>query len=219
MNQESKSPTEMTQQRIIDKGLDHAWQWFLLHANQRMQAVNFFLVATAFLSAGYVAAIRVPPVAVGVSALGILFSLTFYGFELRIQELLKAGEKALYRAQRCLADETGIAEFNICEAVEIARIPVTKYSKLIRTLYGTTAVAFTAGLAYATSHFSNGDGAPPINSFRIIIVLAAAFSLYLGQRLATRENVTPKWLQIAFAIALVGTGLCLLAVSAIRPFK
>jgi hypothetical protein len=219
MNQESKSPNEKTQQHILDKGLDHAWQWFTLHANQRMQAVNFFLVATAFLSSGYVAALRVPPVAIGVSALGILFSLTFYGFELRIQELLKAGEKALYRAQRCLADETGIPEFNICEAVEIARIPVTKYSKVIRTLYGTTSVGFTAGLVYAITHFSNGEGASPLDSFRIIIVLAATFSLYLGQRLATGENVTPKWLQIAFAIALLGAGICLLAVSAIRPLK
>jgi hypothetical protein len=216
MNQESKSSSENTRQHIIDKGLDHAWQWFTLHANQRMQAVNFFLVATAFLSSAYVAALRVPPVAMGVSALGILFSITFYGFELRIQELLKAGEKALYRAQRCLAEETGIAEFNICEAVEIARIPVTRYSKVIRTLYGTTAVGFIGGLAYAINHFSNGDGAPPINSLRIIIVLAATFSLYLGQKLATREDVTPEWLRIAFAIALLGTGICLLALSAIR---
>ena len=32
----------------------HAWNWFVLHSGQRMQAFNFFLVATAFLIAGYV---------------------------------------------------------------------------------------------------------------------------------------------------------------------
>src|SRR5258705_7826150 len=107
MNDESKTLAEETQKYILDRGLDHAWQWFTLHATQRMQAVNFFLVATAFLSTAYVAALRFPVVAIGVSALGTLFSLVFYRFEIRIQELLKAGEKALYPAQRRLADLTG----------------------------------------------------------------------------------------------------------------
>src|SRR5258708_39837328 len=100
MNNESKSLAEETQKYAFDRGLDHAWQWFTLHATQRMQAVNFFLVATAFLSTAYVAALRFPSVAVGVSALGALFSLVFYRFEIRIQELVKAGAKALYPAQQ-----------------------------------------------------------------------------------------------------------------------
>jgi hypothetical protein len=33
--------------------LDHAWNWFNLHAGQRMQTFNFFLIATAFLIAAY----------------------------------------------------------------------------------------------------------------------------------------------------------------------
>jgi hypothetical protein len=35
------------------KALDHAWNWFSLHAAQRMQTFNFFLVAIAFLVAAY----------------------------------------------------------------------------------------------------------------------------------------------------------------------
>ena len=62
---------------ILDKGLDHAWEWFSLHARHRMQAVNFFLVAVAFLSAAYVSALRFthPLVAAGVSVLGVLFTV------------------------------------------------------------------------------------------------------------------------------------------------
>lgn len=219
MNEESKSSVEQTQEYILDKGLDHAWQWFTLHANQRMQAVNFFLVATAFLSTAYVAALRFPAVAVGVSALGILFSLTFYGFEIRIQELLKAGERALYRAQQRLADLTQMEEFKICEAVETAKIPLTKYSKVIRTLYGNTAVGFVLGLVYASGRLSNDDESHPVITYRIVVVLAATATLYLGQRLAARDRATLNWLQCAIALALVGAGVFVLVVSAIRLLR
>src|SRR5882724_9369201 len=136
MNIESSPSPGGSQEYILEKGMDHAWEWFTLHATQRMQAVNFFLVATAFLSTAFVAALRFPLVAAGVSALGALFSLVFYRFEIRIQELLKAGEKALYPAQQKLADLTGMQEFKICETVETAGRPFTKYSTVIRALYG-----------------------------------------------------------------------------------
>src|SRR5882757_915360 len=70
MNNESKSLVEETQKYAFDRGLDHAWQWFTLHATQRMQAVNFFLVATAFLSTAYVAALRFPSVGSGSQGIG-----------------------------------------------------------------------------------------------------------------------------------------------------
>jgi len=36
---------------IAKQAREHAWNWFALHATQRMQAFNFFVVATAFLIA------------------------------------------------------------------------------------------------------------------------------------------------------------------------
>lgn len=215
MTDESK-PLAETQKYALDKGLDHAWQWFTLHATQRMQAVNFFLVATAFLSTAYVAALHFPAVAAGVSALGTLFSFTFYRFEIRIQELLKAGEKALYPAQQRLADLTGIQEFKICETVETAKRPFTKYSTVIRTLYGSTALAFVTGLMYAISRVSNEDGSLPVIAYRILVVLAAVAALYLGQNLAARDRATLNWFQYVIALALVGAGIFILVVSAIR---
>jgi hypothetical protein len=32
---------------------EHAWSWFSMHAQQRMQTLNFFLIAMAFLAAAY----------------------------------------------------------------------------------------------------------------------------------------------------------------------
>jgi hypothetical protein len=216
MNNESKSSAEQTQEYILDKGLDHAWQWFALHATQRMQAVNFFLVATAFLSTAYVAALRFPAVAGGVSALGALFSFVFYRFEIRIQELLKAGERALYPAQQRLADLTGMQEFKICEAVETPKRPFTKYSKIIRTLYGSTAVGFLMGLAYAIGGVSHEYESVPVITYRIFVVLAAVAALYLGQKLVARDSATLNWFQYVIAFALVSGGIFVLVVSAIR---
>jgi hypothetical protein len=219
MNDESTTPGEETQKYALDRGLDHAWQWFNLHATQRMQAVNFFLVATAFLSTAYVAALRFPAVAAGVSALGILFSLVFYRFEIRIQELVKAGEKALYPAQQKLADLTGIQEFKICETVETAKRPLTKYSVVIRALYGSTAVAFLLAFTYAVSRALEEDEPPPVIAYRTIVVLAAVLTLYLGQRLVARDRATLNWFQYAVAFALVCAGIFVLVVSAIRLLR
>jgi hypothetical protein len=33
---------------IAKQAREHAWNWFALHATQRMQAFNFFVVATAY---------------------------------------------------------------------------------------------------------------------------------------------------------------------------
>jgi hypothetical protein len=116
---------------LTKEGIDHAWNWFSLHATQRLLGVNFFLIAAAFLSGTYVSALyyHLPGVAAGVSALGLVFSLAFYMLESRIRELLKAGEDALKPAQRKLAELTGVDEFNISERVEKARYPLTAYVK------------------------------------------------------------------------------------------
>lgn len=224
MNIEPNPSLTRSQEYILEKGMDHAWEWFTLHATQRMQAVNFFLVATAFLSTAFVAALRFPVVAVGVSALGALFSLVFYRFEIRIQELLKAGEKALYPAQQKLADLTGVQEFRICEAVESARRPFTKYSSVIRTLYGSTAVGFLLGLIYAIGRISREDDPlVPIIVYRVFVLLAGVVVLYLGQNLLARDRASLSWLQsaitIVIAIAMVTAGIFVLVVNAIRVLR
>lgn len=43
----------MNEDEIAERAHEHAWEWFALHATQRMQAFNYFLVGTAFLFAAY----------------------------------------------------------------------------------------------------------------------------------------------------------------------
>ena len=140
------------QKRVRDQAaLEHAWQWFPLHARQRMQCVNFFLVAVAFLAAAFVTALKDKhyAVAMGVGLLGAWLSWWFHRLDLRTKELVEAGQAVLRHSQRRLATQTGIEELEILKRVERPVRCWTSYSDVIRVLHWTTLVAFLGGAAYA----------------------------------------------------------------------
>lgn len=136
---------------VIEKALEHAWNWFSLHAAHRMQSVNFFLVAVAFLSAGYVTALQIPNVllAAAVAALGVMMSIFFNHLELRIKELIHAGEDAMKPLQAELARITGVPEIEILDRVESPKRSFTKYSLVISRIHWASGIAFSLGLVYA----------------------------------------------------------------------
>src|SRR5690242_12856445 len=79
-----------------EAALGHAWDWFALHAKQRMQCVHFFLLAMAFLVAAFVTAVKDHHVvAVGIALLGLAVTDWFRRLEIRTKELVKAGEDAM----------------------------------------------------------------------------------------------------------------------------
>jgi hypothetical protein len=84
--------------RLLAKDvLDHSWKWFEMHASQRMQLINYFLVAVAFLSAAYVAGLRddAPEVSTVVAVLGVILSICFQRIEERTKNLIKLGEQGV----------------------------------------------------------------------------------------------------------------------------
>ena len=81
---------------VSKAALDHAWNWFALHAGQRMQSFSFFLIATAFLVAAYATVLKEHrDIAIGIGILGAWISLWFNRLEQRTKQLVKAGEAAL----------------------------------------------------------------------------------------------------------------------------
>ena len=71
--------------------LDYAWKWFSLHAAHRMQAVNFFLVATAFLFAAFTTASKEDKhvLAIGVAILKFHKAEGIAGVKVKEHEQLK----------------------------------------------------------------------------------------------------------------------------------
>src|ERR1022692_186234 len=91
------TPPNPKQRRVQKIAFDYAWGYFSLHAGQRMQSVNFFLLAVSFLAAAYVSAMvnRQPGLAAGISLVGASSSFFFYRIERRVRGLLHAAERAL----------------------------------------------------------------------------------------------------------------------------
>lgn len=155
LEQLSKGMRTMTERQHLlqpeGKALEHTWQWFSLHATQRMQAVNFFFVAVAFLSAGYVTALEIPNkhIAAGVAIFGLAISLCFSRLELRVRELIHAGEAAMKPLQAKLAGAAGLPEIQILQNVENGKTCFTKYSHVIGALHLSSIVVFILGALYA----------------------------------------------------------------------
>jgi hypothetical protein len=143
--------SELPSLTATSKGLEHSWQWFSLHAGQRMQGVNFFLVAAAFLTGALVAALQGHNklIAVGIGLFGVFISVCFSRLDLRVRELIHAGEAGMKPLQARLAQVTGLAELQILENVDCPKNPVTKYSQIIRLLHWGSAVIFLLGAVYA----------------------------------------------------------------------
>lgn len=131
--------------------LDHTWQWFALHAEQRMQGVNFFLVATTIIGAGFVAAVQSHDklLAIGVGVFGMFITFYFSRLELRVRELIHAGEAAMKPLQARLAIAAGIEQLRLLDSVELPKFTMTKYSHVIRFLHWTIGVGFGLAAIYA----------------------------------------------------------------------
>jgi hypothetical protein len=129
----------------------HAWDWFALHTGQRMQTFNYFLVATAFLAAGYAALLEnSPKPAAGIALVGAWIGYWFTRLDRRARQLIRAGESALRVAQARLAERAQNPSINILECVEQPERYASSYSLVIAVLEWSIVLAFLVATAYAT---------------------------------------------------------------------
>ena len=133
------------------EALDHAWRWFELHARQRLQLVNFFLLSGAFLTSAYAVALDAgyPEVSVAVALIGALTAVYFWLIGERVRLLLKAGECAMKQFERRLAANAGTEEIKLVERVERPETRWMKYSTVIRLLHLTLGLGFAVGFFFA----------------------------------------------------------------------
>lgn len=136
-----------------EAALGHAWDWFALHAKQRMQCVNFFFVAAAFLAAGYVTALTQsrPGLALGIGGLGAWLSIWFNLLDRRTRQLVDAGQDAMEPLQLQLAQETQNTRLGLVARVNGQEKKRPTYSTVIRVLHWTAVLAFLIGAGYAAT--------------------------------------------------------------------
>jgi len=173
--------------------LDHAWAWFSLHATQRLQSVNFFLIAVAFLSAAFVTAAKEElfALAAGVALLGAFTSYIFYRMELRIRSLIHAAEHAIQPLQDGLAKTLQIDELRIVSHVEVEKPGEWKYSKVFRYLYFYTGNAFVLGFLYVS--WEGVTGGPLAPAFNLILqTVMGVFLVVYGYEMLLTAQQQPK---------------------------
>jgi hypothetical protein len=135
-----------------NKAQGYAWNWFALHAGQRLQLVNFWLVAVAFLAAAFVQAHanHLTAIAIGVSATGALASLAFLRLDIRTQQLIQAAETALQLFEKELVDAGANPVIQLVQASTAARKSrLDSYRVIIRGLQLSVAVLFVLGAIYS----------------------------------------------------------------------
>ena len=135
---------------ITKQAREYAWNWFALHAAQRMQTFNFFLVATAFLAAGYASLLYKHRVAAfGVALLGAWLAVWFNRLDSRSRQLVKAGERALVALEAQLSAAAGIADLKIVQTVERPEPGTSSYRRVIKVIQWTLFAVFLLGAVYA----------------------------------------------------------------------
>jgi type VI protein secretion system component VasK len=129
----------------------YAWNWFSLHAGQRLQLVNFWLVAVAFLVAAFVQSEidRMRPIAAGVALIGAIASVAFQRLDVRTRQLSQVAEDAL----REFEDEWVAQGANELIALvkrsnEARESWVDSYRLIIQGLQLTVSLVFIAAFIY-----------------------------------------------------------------------
>lgn len=76
-----------------------AWDYFALHASQRMTVFNFYIVLSALTTTSYVASFDshsdLAPLRIALATLLCLFAFVFWKLDERTRRLVKIGEEAL----------------------------------------------------------------------------------------------------------------------------
>lgn len=118
------------------EALQHSWNWFSMHANQRMQVISYFLVTFALVVAGYGTSMQADNhvVAVGIAVTGVAITLSFLLLESRTRELVQAAEPALSALEERLARRASVPEMNFVAQVDKPSQKFRKYSFVIRAL-------------------------------------------------------------------------------------
>jgi hypothetical protein len=147
------SPLTADPMQSMDKGLDHAWRYFALHAQQRISVFNFFIVLSGVLStgigAGFQAGRAMAPVVAILGALLALFSFVFYRLDERGSELVKLAEAALIAGETaCLSEFARI----IVDETKLRTSPSTRswtFGRSFRLIFWVMGIAGIVSSSYA----------------------------------------------------------------------
>jgi hypothetical protein len=128
----------------------YAWNWFALHSGQRLQLVNFWLIAIAFLASAFVQAevSHLRAISFGVSVTGVVASLAFLRLDARTRQLIRVAEDALEHLERTVGGRDEAVKL-VMAAASMPRSRFDSYRIIIQSLQLSVAVIFTIAAVYS----------------------------------------------------------------------
>lgn len=129
--------------------LEILWQYFSLHASQRIQMLNFYIVLETFLLTAWLTLLQVdtgfsfPRIIIGIAL--ILFSIVFYVLDIRTKSMIKLCEESLSKVEKNYIKQFGkkymifnLERDNTADERKKSKLKrwFLSYSKLLRVIYG-----------------------------------------------------------------------------------
>lgn len=117
------------------------WKYFELHANQRMQLMNFYIVLESLLIAGLISLLSAQKDLIiwecGICVAIIFFSLIFYGLDRRTRYMIKLCEDTIKKIEKANGGQNGSVEewigiFSKEECMTRSKNERWTYSKLFK---------------------------------------------------------------------------------------
>ena len=144
------------ERELMKLKFEYAWRHFSLHARQRVQMFNFFLLGSSFLASGYGLLIREQLYwpAIVLALVGVLVGIASFILDIRNAMLVDLGEGALmsFEQEYLIGKAPGLPQKSaIISYEECYRAPKLwqKHKTVIRTLEACTVLAFAGAMAYA----------------------------------------------------------------------
>lgn len=158
--------------KLIELRLDYTWKYFESAARQRMLFLNYFLIAVGILASAYGFALKekLYPVAIFVCFFGLIASIGFIFFDIRMLAFVERALKVLETLERQELFKDGFLHEKPSEIkgkqLGLARIEpdhkksghvnlntghmLTKTKCWLRAIEGTAALGFLVGIIFAT---------------------------------------------------------------------
>jgi hypothetical protein len=138
--------TPASDAKSMSYALYHVWSWFVLHAGQRLQMLNFWLISMAFLVGAYVAALGSGRsfLSFAIAMAGAAISFCFHRLERRTRQLVQIGEQALMKFQDEMAVSTGFEELRLSKEAERIRGHFASYGRVILAMQWLSILGFLA---------------------------------------------------------------------------
>ena len=157
--------------KLTELRLDYAWKYFDSAAKQRMLFLNYFLIAVGILASAYGFALKekVYPVAIYVCLFGLIASIGFIFFDIRMLVFVKRALRILETLERQELFENGFLHEapsdDTGQQLGLARIEpeqktghlLTKTKLWIRAIEGTAALGFVLGIVFATQLLTSNN--------------------------------------------------------------